>query len=140
MTPLLPAREVHPQTIQKGGMNPESARRFVQSFYKWYLQRAEGCDCTPHWSLAVKEKPSSFSSDLLLALKRDLAAEAKTQGEVAGIDFDPFLNTQEETAECHPDEIQHETGRNYLVSMSCSSTAAVAPQHVTAEVSYVNGQ
>jgi hypothetical protein len=47
------------------------------------------------WNLAIKTKSSVFSPQLALALKEDSAAQAKAEGEIVGLDFDPFLNSQD---------------------------------------------
>ena len=45
--------------------------------------------------LALREKRSSFSPELVKGLKEDLAASKKSHGEIVGLDFDPFLNAQD---------------------------------------------
>ena len=70
----------------------ESCRRFVQTFYDWYLPKAQDLDGDP-LDLALKEKPSPFSAAIVRGLNR-VAAESKAEND-AGLDFDPILNTQD---------------------------------------------
>ena len=69
-----------------------SARKFVQAFYDWYAPRA-----VKDLSLesVLKKKPSLFTPVLAQALKEDLVAESKSNGDLVGLDFDPFLNSQD---------------------------------------------
>jgi hypothetical protein len=43
----------------------------------------------------MEKQGSQFESGLLAALKEDVAAQAAAKGEIVGLDFDPFLNTQD---------------------------------------------
>jgi hypothetical protein len=70
-------------------------REFVQEFYDWYVPKARADNPGPAWDLALKSKGSVFSPDLARALKEDLQAQAKAQGEIVGLDFDPFLSAQD---------------------------------------------
>jgi hypothetical protein len=75
----LPGQAQDAQDIQK------SCRRFVQSFYDWYVQ-------SPDLSRALKDKRSALSPTLARALNEDEKAQAKSPGEIAGLDWDPFLS------------------------------------------------
>ncbi|MDR3690733.1 MAG: hypothetical protein P4L46_15255 [Fimbriimonas sp.] len=72
-----------------------AARRFVQRFYDWYSPRAMSAKAGPAWNLALKAKTASFSPALRRALRADVNAQAKSTGEIVGLDFDPFLNSQD---------------------------------------------
>ena len=72
----------------------KSPREFVQEFYKWYVPKALNSKITRAWDLALKYKGSAFSHELAQLLREDSAAQAKCE-ELIGIDFDPFLNTQD---------------------------------------------
>jgi len=74
-----------------GRENAESCRRFVTEYYAWYVKATENSG----YEQALKRRPSSFSAELIRRLKQDIAAQAKTPGEISGLDFDPFLNTQD---------------------------------------------
>ena len=77
----------------------EECRQFVQRFYDWYLARGKALTNKKSQKLveevALREKRSYFSPGLIKALQEDLAAERKSPGEIVGLDFDPFLNSQE---------------------------------------------
>ena len=72
-----------------------SARRFVQAFYDWYTPKTLNDHDGPASDLALKLKSSAFSPSLLLALREDSAAQAKSKDEIVGLDFDPFLASQD---------------------------------------------
>jgi hypothetical protein len=78
----LPVQASDAQDTQK------SCANFVQSFYDWYITH-------PDSSRALKERPSAFSPELSRRLKEDHEAQAKAPGDIAGLDFDPFLNSQD---------------------------------------------
>lgn len=68
----------------------DSPSAFVQRFYNAYLKQNP-----PRWANTVRVRPGLFEPSLSDALRRDAAAQAKTQGEIAGLDFDPFLGSQD---------------------------------------------
>jgi hypothetical protein len=66
-----------------------SCRRFTQAFYDWYVP------LTQKWEIALQRKADMFNPDLLRALKIDSQAQARAKGELVGIDFDPFVGSQD---------------------------------------------
>lgn len=77
------------------GANDEAVKGFVQEFYNWYVPEALKTQETPAWNVALKYKRGEFSPALFRALKADSDAQAKASGEIVGLDFDPFLNSQD---------------------------------------------
>ncbi|SRR5487761_48224 len=77
------------------GKTAEAVKGFVQGFYNWYVPEAVKTQQEPVWNVALKYKRSAFSPALFRALKEDSEAQAKASGEIVGLDFDPFLNTQD---------------------------------------------
>lgn len=75
-------------TAQTTQGTEDSCRNFVQEFYKWYLAK-------PSWPRALKDRPSALSSELFKRLREDYEAQASAQGDIAGLDFDPLLNSQD---------------------------------------------
>lgn len=75
--------------------NQKSCRDFVQGFYDWYVPVALKHGRVRPADLALKYKGSAFSPELARALREDSEAQAKTKGELVGLDFDPFLNSQD---------------------------------------------
>jgi hypothetical protein len=78
----------------------ENVRLFVQQFYDWYtvlyakdmsLQK----NPTPSDLIALKQKRQYFDVSLRNAILEDNRAQAKVTDEITGLDFDPFLNTQD---------------------------------------------
>lgn len=80
---------------QTKAQSSEAVKDFAQGFYSWYVPEALRTDETPAWSVALKYKRDVFSATLFRALKEDSEAQAKASGEIVGLDFDPFLNTQD---------------------------------------------
>lgn len=72
-----------------------SCRSIVRDFYNWYVPLAQKNGGDPASLSAVRQRPDYFSASLLKSLEEDSAAQAKAQGEIVGIDFDPFLNSQD---------------------------------------------
>jgi hypothetical protein len=78
----------------------ESARTFVQGFYDWYVgkvltaakQRSGG---GYGFDDALRQRPDWFSPELKRLLFEDIAAASKCKNDVVGLDWDPFLETQD---------------------------------------------
>jgi hypothetical protein len=68
---------------------------FVQQFYDWYAPRAVQDNRIPAWVSALKSKAALFDARLAAALRAGAEAQARTSGDIAGIDFDPFLGSQD---------------------------------------------
>lgn len=89
-----------PASSQKTEVNTnrDACWSFVQGFYDWYVPQTtwelEQKRSGPSYELALKYKRDAFSPALFKALKDDSDAQAKSD-ELVGIDFDPFLNTQD---------------------------------------------
>src|SRR5580700_8796469 len=76
-----------------------SCKAFVQGFYDWYVpkaaaERAPDDSAQNTWELALKQKRSAFTPELYRALKEDADAQDKVEEYSVGIDFDPFLYSQ----------------------------------------------
>jgi hypothetical protein len=72
-----------------------SCRKFSQAFYDWYLPFTQRKTQQPALYVVLQRKPEAFSPDLLRALKIDSEASARAQGELVGLDFDPFVGSQD---------------------------------------------
>lgn len=77
-----------PATAQTPDPSADSARAFVQRFYDWYLPGE-------NMNSAIRDRRSAFAPRLYQALKRDRDAQAKEPGDIVGLDFDPFTNSQD---------------------------------------------
>ncbi|WIL19805.1 hypothetical protein [Geothrix sp.] len=70
-------------------------RKVVTGFYDWYVPLALADQKEPSSNIALRRKPELFHPFLLKELKKDAEAQAAAKGEIDGLDFDPFLNTQD---------------------------------------------
>jgi hypothetical protein len=69
--------------------------QFVQRFYDWYSPLARESSQGRAWNVVLNDSSALLSAELATALRTDSASQAATTGEIAGIDFDPFLNSQD---------------------------------------------
>jgi hypothetical protein len=72
----------------------KSSRKFVESFFQWYVPRTNSDNPDRFWDSVLKHKRSAFGSQLYELLKEDSDAQARCH-DLVGLDFDPFLYTQE---------------------------------------------
>jgi len=72
-----------------------SCQRFAQKFYDWYVPLTQKQLSGPASDVALGRKPTVFSPNLLHALRIDSEAQARAKGELVGLDFDPFLGSQD---------------------------------------------
>ncbi len=90
------AQAEHASALQ---MDEPSCREFVQQFYDWYVSRAElhlkSRLAGPPSNDVLQFRPQSLSAELAQALKEDIEAQAKVKDDLVGLDFDPFLNSQD---------------------------------------------
>lgn len=73
----------------------KACREVAQSFYDWYVPMALKEKEMSYSDVAMRDKASLFSPELIRALNEDSQAQKKTEDEIVGLDFDPFLNTQD---------------------------------------------
>ena len=67
----------------------------VQQFYDWYTPMVRQERRTAPWDRAVKARSASFDPELRRWLAVDAAARARQPDDIVGLDFDPFLNSQD---------------------------------------------
>jgi len=81
----------------KAGPPPmeHSCRAAVQEFYNWYLPRLMREVRTPAMTQALNARSQNFSAELHRRLAEDTAAAAKSPDEIVGLDFEPFVNSQD---------------------------------------------
>jgi len=107
----------------------QSAARFAQAFYDWY--KAQG----DRFEIALRERPQFFAPELLAAMKADLEAQVRNPNEVVGLDWDPFLATQDP---CDPYRVGEvfRRGDTILVAVkgTCSDAAPRPGPDVIAEL------
>ncbi len=117
----------------------KSVRQFVQGFYDWYVPKALSSSPGLPWVEALQARPSNFSTEIASLLRKEMRGQAHTPGEISGLDFDPFLSTQD------PDDHYSiggivKRGQSYWVSVYGTSTKRSQPPTLVAEVSHVNGR
>lgn len=116
-----------------------SPQKFVQGFYDWYVPIALGNNPGPASDIALKERPSDFSPALLHALKLDSEAQAKANGEIVGLDFDPFLAAQDPCDRYEVGGVRQEGGRYVASIYGVCSGKKHAKADVLAELAMRHG-
>jgi hypothetical protein len=116
-----------------------SCRQFVQQFYDWYLPKARTGKARPA-DLVLKYKSSVLSPELAKQLKADSDAQAKAKGELVGLDFDPFLSTQDPDFERCTTAKVIAKGASCRVDVSCNFPRQPAEKPVTPELTFTNNQ
>jgi len=114
----------------------QSCRKFVQSFYDWYVPRILNSASTYEQVLNGKAS-SSFSTSLLRQLRVDYAAAKANPNEVVGLDFDPFLNSQDPSETFKVTQVK-------VAGVKCSAevrgiAGGVSDEEVHPELMLVNG-
>lgn len=72
-----------------------SCRQFAQAFYDWYVPLTQRRMNGPASDVALRRKADMFDPDLVRALKLDSEAQARAKSDLVGIDFDPFVGSQD---------------------------------------------
>ena len=101
-----------------------SCRRFAQAFYDWYLPVSEAPLKEPASNLALRKKPDVFAADLLRALKADSDAQARVKDDLVGLDFDPFLGSQDPDHRYQARRVTWQDNRCSVEIWSASAEAA----------------
>jgi hypothetical protein len=117
----------------------DSCRRFVQQFYNWYLPKAKSSKGRAS-DLVLKYKSSMLSPELAKELKADSAAQDKAKGDLVGLDFDPFLNTQDDSFEkCVTGKVVAQA-TSCRIEVSCNFPSQKTELLVTPELTLTNNQ
>jgi hypothetical protein len=119
----------------------EKSRRscgsFVQTFYDWYLPRAQKEDFIQR---ALEHRKSSFSPELIRAVQEDYAAAARVPDEIVGLDFDPFLNTQDPAHRYVTGRVDLKQQRCWVAVYGIQNGRRSANRDVTPELTMSNGR
>ncbi|MGE5624758.1 MAG: hypothetical protein ACM3ZT_04340 [Bacillota bacterium] len=121
----------HATAAQAQKTESEAVHDFVQGFYDWYVGLAQKeSNQEPPYEAALKSTRWPMSQEIVAALNADMAAQAKTPDDVVGIDFDPFLNAQDE---CFPYKAGKvtQTGSRYQVTVIDSHCSDPHPEWPT---------
>jgi|HubBroStandDraft_5_1064220.scaffolds.fasta_scaffold34341_3 hypothetical protein len=84
-----------PAPIATTSPDVESCRAFVQEFYDWYVKAEATPALRNGWLSLAKARPHALSASLQKQLDADYRASAANSQEIVGLDFDPFLNSQD---------------------------------------------
>jgi len=89
----------------------QSAHDFVQGFYDWYA--AEVKKNNGNWAVdsALKNKRWPLSETIVSALTADREAQDKVPDYIVGIDFDPFLDAQDDCTPYAAGKVTETKGR-----------------------------
>lgn len=126
-------------SVNKPPDEKKSCKHFVQEFYNYYIPVAGGNGPTPE--AALEAKKSHFGEDLYRQLKADFDASAKVKDEIVGLDFDPFVNSQDPAPKYVVGEVTERAGRFKVGVHGVSSDGKKNPQpDVTPELAHRNGK
>lgn len=116
----------------------EAARAFVQQFYDSYVPIALRPHSGPAWDSVLVSRSRDFSQDLLRALDADSRAQSAVEGTIVGLDFDPFLASQDPCESYQASDVS-QSGADYLVSVVaiCGGRRSERPS-VVAHLARVN--
>lgn len=115
-------------------------QQIVQQFYNWYVPIAAKDHTEPVFMIALKSRASLFSSELINALKEDATAQAKTQGEIVGLDWDPFLNTQDQADRYEVGKVTKKSDRTLVEVYGLRSTKKSSKPDVIVELARNSGE
>ncbi len=135
---LLPLGPFHLH-IREGQDSAESLQRFVQTFYDWYVPIARASHQAPAWDLALKQKSTAFSAELARALREDSVAQSKSVGQIVGLDFDPFLNSQDPGNRYEVGGIANKGGTYWVDIFRKRSDTGIRNADVVAELTFKDG-
>lgn len=128
-----------PTRAQSKGQTAEAAKIFVQSFYNWYVPVTLRDNPVPASDIALKQRSTAFSPMLFRALEEDSKAQAEAQGYIVGIDFDPFLASQDPCDHYDVGNVTHQgAGYRFDIYGVCSGKRDEKPD-VIAEVARQGG-
>jgi len=89
---------------------------FVQRFYDWYTPLALKSGDTPSWIVALDKHGAQFDARLSRALRKDAEAQSRVPDDIVGLDFDPFLSSQDPEDKYAVGDLTEKDGV-YLVSV-----------------------
>ncbi len=119
------------------------ARAFVQSFYDWYTGRmlaASKSKSGKGWGFidGIRGRPDSFSPELKRLLEEDYAAARKCPSDVVGLDWDPFLETQDSPGAYRVGKVE-KTAQGFRMSVDDMKARGVNNPVAQADVAFVGG-
>lgn len=129
---------LYPQTAPVPAATETSCRQFVQQFYDWYLPKARTSKIRAS-DLVLKEKNSALSPELAKELKEDSEVQSNAPDSV-GLDFDPFLNSQDDGFQKCAAAKAVIQGESCRVDISCNFPKQRPQKLATPELLFTRGQ
>lgn len=119
------------------------AKAFVQGFYDWYAGRmlaASKSMSGKGWGFTdgMRARPDSFSPELKRLLEEDYAAARKCPSEVVGLDWDPFLETQDTPGAYTVGKVE-KTAQGFRMSVDDKKARGARNPAAQADVAFVGG-
>jgi hypothetical protein len=111
------------------------ARTFVQGFYGWYAAKVLASSHRQSgfgFIDAVRQRPTWFSPELKRLLEEDVAAASKCKDDVVGLDWDPFLESQETPGSYTVGKVE-KTAQGFRVSVDLKDAKARDARNPAAE-------
>jgi len=103
-----------------------SCRRFVQQYYDWYVPLIQQTRNGRAWDVALQRKAEVFDPALLRALKADSEAAARATDDIVGLDFDPFVGSQDAANHYEARRVTWRDNKCSVEVWNAPSTAAAA--------------
>jgi hypothetical protein len=135
-----------PCSLQAQAKSPhessKSARVFVQNFYNWYVPIQGARDYRSAWLLILKSKKPMFSQELIEAIGNDIKAQDKSDaegGDIVGIDWDPFLSTQDPAEHYVAGNVYRKAGNYRIAVHRVESGKKLRKPDVVVELAFSDG-
>jgi hypothetical protein len=134
---IFSVRAIAQTPVQK----PETAacRKFTQEFYDWYVPFTKKRMQQPASNVALQRKPEVFSPALLKALKADAEASARVKDDIVGLDFDPFLSSQDPSSRYEARGVTWQGEKCSVEVWSASPATKSKKPDAVADVMFVRG-
>lgn len=114
--------------------------QIVQEFYSWYVPIALKDQKQPAFVIALKKKGGLFSPELAQALEVYAAAQAKVEGEIVGLDWHPFLNSQDPASQYEAGKVTTKGDRSLVEVHGLSSGKKNSKADVIVELTLSGGK
>lgn len=116
-----------------------SVEKFVHAFYDWYVPIASNDESDSSVKMALREKGFMLDPSLLASLQISVRKQGAKPGFVSGLDFDPFLGTQDPFSH-YKLEFPFKKNGNYFVNIKSIRNGKLhEPPDVVAEVKKQHG-
>lgn len=113
-----------------GVRDRKAVARFVQAFYDWYTPKASSETLNDlAYYVAIQEKGGLFDPRLVKALRLDHDAWKHAKDDPEGIDFDPFMNSQDPDPRYRVGKIWQKNGA-YFVALHRVPAETRRPGHI----------